>query len=631
MPLFNSPAADAPHRAPRAPRPLQVGLLKKNDDERSPSPPYSGDDPLYASAACAPHPETHLSQLTTTSARFCRMLTLFVAAFLFADIGTQLFAPSLRFGGTTAKLASSPATSPASASSALIATPSVVAPLMALPASVSSLSAAPLDASVAFTLAPPAGASAVILAPSRGGGGGGDGGAAAGWAHVLRGGATFDPLSTSLRLPPPSLGLASPNATARPAAATIGGGGGAVALHDAAGGVASITFATPSFLSPSPPATPIDSGAGGGGGAIAVAAAAAGRGGPAGIDGGTILVLQLSFGGDSSEPVSPPGAPPPSRLPLQAVEVSVGARTAAGMAPREPSLAPRQRRRSDASPPPPPFLWSPGAAVHTLLAPAAAPSLLPPHESSASPSFEEACFPLPFPPAGASPSSFWTAVRIRFIACDAWGHLLGDPDCDASSPPPPLVISLSRIEAVPATPAALAASMGPSAGGCDPEKLMGGHGLSCAVPYDACPMSALYAPLRMPASGKPSDLTVTSPDASSFAAVFPDGGLEGAAQGLRCGAVLPRTLVGCKLARGWSTHKAVYRGTFHPVPTGSNPRPEPVPVVIKEGGVRWPPPFEGERGVGFSPQQAVEAQVASAKTARHVLGSLNRSAPPLIR
>ena len=53
----------------------------------------------------------------------------------------------------------------------------------------------------------------------------------------------------------------------------------------------------------------------------------------------------------------------------------------------------------------------------------------------------------------------------------------------------------------------------------------------------------------------------------------------------------------CRLARGWSTHKAVWAGEFTP-PDGSSP---PLAVVVKEGGLRYPWPRRGERGTGFDP------------------------------
>ena len=70
-----------------------------------------------------------------------------------------------------------------------------------------------------------------------------------------------------------------------------------------------------------------------------------------------------------------------------------------------------------------------------------------------------------------------------------------------------------------------------------------------------------------------------------------------------------REALGAKLARGWSTHKAVYRGLYRPAGGGA-----PIPVVIKEGGLRYPAPFAGERGVGFSPDQDAATQKAALQT-----------------
>jgi len=70
-----------------------------------------------------------------------------------------------------------------------------------------------------------------------------------------------------------------------------------------------------------------------------------------------------------------------------------------------------------------------------------------------------------------------------------------------------------------------------------------------------------------------------------------------------------RVSLGAKIARGWSRHKAVYRGMYRP-PGGG----KPVPVVVKEGGFRYPPPMQGERGVGFGATQSVAVQRATMGT-----------------
>ena len=41
---------------------------------------------------------------------------------------------------------------------------------------------------------------------------------------------------------------------------------------------------------------------------------------------------------------------------------------------------------------------------------------------------------------------------------------------------------------------------------------------------------------------------------------------------------------------------------------------EPVAVVIKEGGLRYPPPYPGERGVGFNETDTPAAQLNVGKS-----------------
>lgn len=39
----------------------------------------------------------------------------------------------------------------------------------------------------------------------------------------------------------------------------------------------------------------------------------------------------------------------------------------------------------------------------------------------------------------------WTILRLRYAACDTWGHALGDPDCDHSSPPAALTLAVESV------------------------------------------------------------------------------------------------------------------------------------------------------------------------------------------
>jgi hypothetical protein len=212
----------------------------------------------------------------------------------------------------------------------------------------------------------------------------------------------------------------------------------------------------------------------------------------------------------------------------------------------------------------------------------------------------DACIPAPQPPRrGGVP---WTHVRVRYLGCDAWGHAFGDVECDAAAPAEAITVTIDSVALRPATAAARAAATRRL---CEPALLMEGRGLSCLLP-DVCPMSALYAPLSMPADGKYSGLSAAS---GAGQRLLPAGALTGEAQGLRCADVASRVTLGCKLARGWSTHKAVYRGVYRPPGGGA-----PVPVVVKEGGVRYPAPAAGERGVGFAPSQDAATQRASLQT-----------------
>jgi hypothetical protein len=122
-------------------------------------------------------------------------------------------------------------------------------------------------------------------------------------------------------------------------------------------------------------------------------------------------------------------------------------------------------------------------------------------------------------------------------------------------------------------------------------------------------MSALYVPMALPADGKYSGLMATSTLPLGARRPLPDGPLAGEAQGFRCADVAARVTLGAKLARGWSTHKAVYRGVYRPKDGSA-----PVAVVVKEGGIRFPAPFAGERGVGFAPSQDAATQRASLQT-----------------
>jgi len=205
---------------------------------------------------------------------------------------------------------------------------------------------------------------------------------------------------------------------------------------------------------------------------------------------------------------------------------------------------------------------------------------------------------------------------------------VGDIDCDPASPPQPLVVELASAQLVPATPAARAAATRRL---CEPELLLEGRGLSTllvrrprpppapATPLarahpppqpDVCPISALYKPLVMPADGRVSGLALAgSAGAVGGSRPLPLGGLEGRAQGYRCEEMMTRVSLGAKIARGWSRHKAVYRGIYRP-PGGGRP----LPVVVKEGGLRYPPPQPGERGVGFSANQSAVMQQATLGT-----------------
>jgi hypothetical protein len=63
----------------------------------------------------------------------------------------------------------------------------------------------------------------------------------------------------------------------------------------------------------------------------------------------------------------------------------------------------------------------------------------------------------------------------------------------------------------------------------------------------------------------------------------------------------------------------VWRGTWTDEATGAT-----MPVVIKEGGLRFPPPFKGERGVGFLPNDTETEQ-------RYSMDTMWRASPRTLR
>ena len=234
--------------------------------------------------------------------------------------------------------------------------------------------------------------------------------------------------------------------------------------------------------------------------------------------------------------------------------------------------------------------WSDGALLYTL-----APGLL-----TAPETWQDVQLPVPKTPRHVQD---WTHIRLRHLTCDSWGHALGDVECDAANPAEDLTLEVQSLSLVAATPVARAAALKHV---CAPQILAEGRGLSTLLP-DVCPITALYKPLVLPPDGKYSGLHVGALDGGSKP--LPAGGLEGEAQGFRCSDVLAHTRIGSKLARGWSTHKSVYRGVYRPPGGGA-----PIAVVVKEGGLRWPAPFQGERGVGFSPEQSAEEQRTALQT-----------------
>lgn len=80
-------------------------------------------------------------------------------------------------------------------------------------------------------------------------------------------------------------------------------------------------------------------------------------------------------------------------------------------------------------------------------------------------------------------------------------------------------------------------------------------------------------------------------------------------QGLNCQYMLDTVRVGCLLSRGSHTHKAVHRGVLKSTRLTPSSRDET--VVIKQGGLRFPPPFRGERAVGFQRNESAEEQAAA--------------------
>lgn len=137
-------------------------------------------------------------------------------------------------------------------------------------------------------------------------------------------------------------------------------------------------------------------------------------------------------------------------------------------------------------------------------------------------------------------------------------------------------------------------------GDCDSGALLAGKGWSCDF-QPGCQMSSLYRDIFLPRSGQMMELKEMSMASGEDIRLVPDEQM-GTAQGINCGDMLENVLVGCKLSRGYSTHKSVYQGVY---------LPEEMPVVVKEGGVRYPAPRHGERGVGFRYNEDLSYQQAS--------------------
>lgn len=113
----------------------------------------------------------------------------------------------------------------------------------------------------------------------------------------------------------------------------------------------------------------------------------------------------------------------------------------------------------------------------------------------------EVSVPLPVAASTEScPDGVVDSFSLRNPVCDAWGHTIGDHDCDDSptATPAPLKVAVSQIKASTAPAKEIT---------CDPISLREGHGISCNV-SPPCMMDALFDSLVLPASGKLSDLQV---------------------------------------------------------------------------------------------------------------------------
>jgi len=191
-------------------------------------------------------------------------------------------------------------------------------------------------------------------------------------------------------------------------------------------------------------------------------------------------------------------------------------------------------------------------------------------------------------------------IRIVSIACDRWGHASGQKDCDPMQPPQEGLIGIHSLHL----------SSTPSHGGdCAPLSLLSGIGWSCEL-EPSCPLSSLYSNVYITPGGLITDAREYADSNPSDERLVPDFQM-GTAQGIKCQHMLESVRVGCLLSRGLHTHKAVHAGLYnHPdAPSGGNGS-EGQRVVIKQGGIRFPPPRKGERSVGFDLNETREQQLS---------------------
>lgn len=189
--------------------------------------------------------------------------------------------------------------------------------------------------------------------------------------------------------------------------------------------------------------------------------------------------------------------------------------------------------------------------------------------------------------------------RVRFlsVACDRWGHIAGQPDCDPEHKPAEVTIGIQETYL----------SSKPARGGdCAPASLLFNTGWSCEL-EPSCPLSSLYSNVYLPPSGLYTEARELAKASREDVPLVPEMQM-GTDQGIKCKEMLESVYVGCLLSRGIKTHKAVHAGVYVPYDVNCSKDSQYEYVVVKQGGIRFPLPHRGDRAVGLKTNESIEEQ-----------------------